>query len=759
MEESMRKKFILISIIISLFLLPVLANADTTMNSKAIALNKLTILQGDGVNFNLNGQLKRSEAVAFIVRIMGKESFVKANAAKYSKTTFTDIKPTDWFASYVGYGQENKILSGFPDGGFHPNDSISEKAFLRLVLGALGYIDQQDYVWDTIYESAFNLGLVSDVKYKTQVTDNSKYLRSDVVNVLYGSLTNSVKGLKKTIIDLLIESNVISRTTAVQLGFAKEIVLAKIDSVQAANDVTLNVKLSKPVQKLDDKNITIYETANKSNQLKASVTSQVYGDLIVNTSKQIPEKGYTIEISNKVEGNDSPVVASSTFVGYKTLEVKSNYFKISKVVPVSKNVINVYFTQPISSSAALPIYYEILKNDTSFVKGSLNNMTVKLLSEQNNVISLYLKNAAIVDDVPYSLKLNGDIISSYGVQLNDGLGDSITFAAKKQENETLKIDKLLVVDSKNIRIDFNKEVDLYTVQQTSNYQISSTTGLVTSVSRVMLPSDGKGKTVQLTTSSALDGSLNYQISISNVTDIFNLSTMAVTNYAFLGKPDTELKDLKLLLTNALDKTALQVYFDKRVDAVSAANNSLYMITGVTDPNFIAFPSKVYVNPTDSTLVKLYLPTGKELINTSSYKLKVLKQMPDEQGNVSSSDTTYTFIGSNEANVKPLITEAITIGKDTVKIKASKELLLSGTNLLLNNYSLELKEGKNTFITKTPSSIIAYDETTFILHFDDLDVTKNYTFKFNSLTDYSGLNTRTFADGSTSVLLKSGENTP
>jgi hypothetical protein len=757
----MRKRFIIFIMIISFILLPLLANAagpDLTVDTKAVALNKLTILQGDGVNFNLNGQLKRSEAVTFIVRIMGKESLVKANADKYSNTTFTDVKTTDWFASYVGYCQENKILNGFPDGGFHPNDSISEKAFLKLVLGALGYLDEQDFVWDTIYESALNLGLVTDIKYKTQVADNTNYHRFDVVNVLYSSLTNSVKGLKKTIIDLLIEAKIVDRAMAVQLGFVKDIIQAKVDSVKALNDNTLNIKFSKTVLGVVDKDITVYETDNKANQLNVSVITQVYGDLVVNTSKQIPEKAYTIEINNKVEGSDVSVVATSTFIGYKTPEVISNYFKINKVVPVSKNVINVYFTQPVNSMIALPIYYEILKNDSTFVKGSVNNMTVKVLSERNNVVSLNLKTAMIDDDVPYSVKLSGDIISAYGVQLNNGLGESVTFAGRKQENDILNLDNLSAADSKTLRLEFNKEVDPTAAKQTNSYQISSTTGSPNVVSKVTLPNDGKGKVVLLTVGIAFDKALNYQVIINNMTDVFKNDSLNDVVYPFAGKPLTDQKDLKITSVTPIDKSTIQVYFDKRLDPTTASSMSNYIINGLTDPNYQTIPFKVYLNPIDSS-VKLYLPAGKELIGTSIYKLKVVNIMQDELGNTSFTDSIYTMTGSSNNSVKPLMAEAITIGKDTVKIKASKELLLSGTNLAFNNYSLELKEGKNTFITKTPSSIIAYDETTMILHFDDLDATKSYTLKFNSLTDISGMYIRGSADGGTSILVKNGDITP
>jgi hypothetical protein len=751
----MKKRIIIFTIIMSL-LLPVLAYADLTIDSKATALNKLTILQGDGVNFNLGGQLKRSEAVTFIVRIMGKEALVIANANKYNKSTFTDVKSTDWFAAYVGYCQENKILNGFPDGGFHPNDSISEKAFLKLVLGALGYLDEQDFVWDTIYESSFNLGLVTDVKYKTQTDDNTKYLRSDVVNVLYGSLTNSLKGLKKTIIESLIDANIVDRATAVQLGLVKEIASATIKSVTVANNVTLSVKLSKSVNKLVDNNIVIYETDNKANVLKSSVTSQVYSDLLINTSIQIPDKKYTIEITSTVDGADKSSVATSNFIGYKIPEVKSNYFKISKVVPVSKNVINVFFTQPITNDIALPIYYEISKNNDSFVKGSINNMIVKVLPSQSNVVSLYLKNATIIDDTAYSLKISGDIISAYGVQLNDGVGESSIFAKNSQDNVVLKMDSLYAVDSKTIRVQFNKEIDQTLAKQLNNYQISSSTGTPNVITKVTIPIDGIGKALNLTVGIPLDKTLSYQLIMNNMNDIFGIDSLSDTTNPFVGKPLADLKDLKVTLVTAIDKSTIQVYFDKRIDATTALNIGYYSLNGITDSNYIAFPSKVYVNPLDTTSVKIYLPVGKELVGTSIYRLKVASFMTDELGNASLADATFNFNGSSNASIKPLITEAMIIGKDTVKIKSSKELSLSGANIALSNYSLELKEGKNTTTLKTPTSIIAYDESTLILHFDDLDYTKNYSFKFNTLTDYTGLNVRGSADGSTTILLKNGD---
>src|SRR4051812_32393750 len=100
--------------------------ADATIQEKAADLNKLSILQGDGTSFNLTGQLSRAEALTFIVRIMGQESMVTMNKVKYATTPFSDVKKTDWFAPIIGYSNELKLINGFPDGTFHPNEKISE---------------------------------------------------------------------------------------------------------------------------------------------------------------------------------------------------------------------------------------------------------------------------------------------------------------------------------------------------------------------------------------------------------------------------------------------------------------------------------------------------------------------------------------------------------------------------------------------------------------------------------------------------------
>ena len=116
----MYRKRIVISLVLVVslciaYFLPAYAQGNLTTYEKADVLNKLSILAGMDGDYNLSGQLRRSEAAAFIVRIMGKEEYVKSNKEKYWSTKFPDVISTQWYAPYVGYCSKNNIISGFED--------------------------------------------------------------------------------------------------------------------------------------------------------------------------------------------------------------------------------------------------------------------------------------------------------------------------------------------------------------------------------------------------------------------------------------------------------------------------------------------------------------------------------------------------------------------------------------------------------------------------------------------------------------------
>jgi len=767
----MKRNLAIILIIVSFMVLPLSAYADTaaapttsttaaasttlTIANKADVLNKLTILQGtttaSGTDYNLSGTLIRSQAVAFIVRIMGQEANVKTNAAKYPATQFSDVKANDWFAPYVGYCVSQGILEGLPDGGFHPNDAISEKAFLKLILGALGYTYNTDFVWDTIDESAYNLGLVTDIKYKTQTADNTNYLRSDVVSALYNALIVPFKKSTSTIISTLLAAKVVSAATLTQLGFAVPATTTSIVSAVAGQN-TLKVVLNQTINTLTDSNIQIYETGNTTNLLTASIQSQMDQTIIINTSVQKPNQSYTLQISSIATEFGGPAALTTTFTGFVIPESQSALFRINKVVPISSKIINVYYTQPVTQFSALPIYYDLMKGNSSFVQGNHANLSVKLLPGNPNAVSLYLLNDTIADNTSaYTLQINGDLTSAYGINLNNGAGDAMTFTANATANGPFKILSALQITSNSIRVDFNEAVDPSTVNQLGNYQIVGSDGLQKTVTGAMLPASGNGQTLILNVSTPIALGVNYQLSISNVRDIYDATILPTASFNFVGQTLAS-PNLSIVNVSAVDQSTLKVYFNRNVDAVSAQNIGYYTIQGQgTGNTYFALPAKVYYSSSEPFVVYLMMPIGKELLSTNSYKLQVLSSLLDEQGNASSTNLTSSlFAGSSTAAAKPTFTSAVVIGQNTIKLTSAQVLYPTGSNVLTSNYTLQSNQSSNTVTIKTPTDVSMYDGNTIIIKFDQLDSTQSYTLKFNSLTDYSGTRIRTASDGANTI---------
>lgn len=180
------------------------APADPT--AQAEVLNQLSIVRGDGTNFNLDGKLRRSEAVTLTIRLMGQEPLVLGKTAAYSATAtaFSDVSADQWYAPYIGYCREQGIVGGFDDGTFRPDEYVSEKAFLKLTLGALGYRYGQDFAWADVYRKALDVGLVTDGQYGTKDQDNTAYKRQGAFGALFNSLDKKVVG-QGTVADRLVK--------------------------------------------------------------------------------------------------------------------------------------------------------------------------------------------------------------------------------------------------------------------------------------------------------------------------------------------------------------------------------------------------------------------------------------------------------------------------------------------------------------------------------------------------------------------------
>ena len=88
------------------------------------------ILSGYSDNtFKPNNPITRAEAVNVILKAKN------LKPSKY-KNVFTDVRSTDWFADYLQTATDNKLIQGYPDRSFHPDEYIT-MAQLAVILDAL----------------------------------------------------------------------------------------------------------------------------------------------------------------------------------------------------------------------------------------------------------------------------------------------------------------------------------------------------------------------------------------------------------------------------------------------------------------------------------------------------------------------------------------------------------------------------------------------------------------------------------------------
>lgn len=739
-EAVPMKKFILILLIISVFFsIPVYAAEESAdLKAKADTLSILGILKGDGNSYNLSGSLKKCEAATFITRLIGKTDLIENNPDQYRNTIFSDVPPNQWYAPYVGYCYQNGIITGY-NGLFEPQTEISEKSFLSAVIRAMGYVYGSDFTWTDVYQTAYNIGLVTDESYIARVDDNVNYTRGDVISVLYNALKLKKKDSDTTMIEDLINSNIVSRETVIASGFPFDVLPAEILEVKAVNEKNVTVLFNEDIKSIPSAGIQIYDASNSSNKLTVKVTSITGKQAVLETSEQVADKDYILDISYVEDktGNISGRLTAS-FTGFRNPVLASDFFRISKVEVVNSRVINLYFTHPLISSSEIPTYYELFENGYSFVTGSSQSLTVRRLNSSDTGVTIFLKEKALNEGMNYELKVNGSLTSLYGVRLNEEAGDSIKFTGSGKEYDDLKVVNVYALSSNKVAVEFNSEVDPVFAQKFLNYTIIAPDNSQIAVNKAVVGGDGDkyGKVVTLNLLSALDKSKQYTLRLEYIPDIFRLSALEESTYTFLGTyPDKP--ELKLDFALALDKGTVWVAFKQPMDPTVASVNSLYLITGVTNPGFYAVPVKVqYIENGTQYIAKLYLPSDKLLSGSNKYTVSVMSTIQDRNGNNFSRNAEATFNGTDTDIQKIGISDAVIISKDTIKLVFNKEVANDIMNIQPSNYTLESNESGVT-VTRNPMFVSLIDNNTMILKFDSLDYSSKYTLRYNTLKDITG----------------------
>ena len=170
------KKFLslVLALVMTMSLVTVSAGAkDFTDSSKITYSEAVDVMSAvkviDGYaegDFRPTTTLTRGAAAKIICNlILGPTtaSALVADAAPYK-----DVPTNHTFAGYIAYCQKEGIISGYADGTFRPANSLTGYAFMKMLLGALGYdAEVEGYTgpnWSVnVAKRALNIGLADDL--------------------------------------------------------------------------------------------------------------------------------------------------------------------------------------------------------------------------------------------------------------------------------------------------------------------------------------------------------------------------------------------------------------------------------------------------------------------------------------------------------------------------------------------------------------------------------------------------------------------
>jgi len=165
------KKFLalVLALVMTMSLVTISAGADFADDASITYEEAVDVVSAAGIvggyadgSFNPKGTLTRGAAAKIICNmILGPTT---AEALSANTAPFSDVPADHVFAGYIAYCVNEGIISGYADGTFRPAGTLTGYAFMKMLLGAIGYdADIEGYTgtnWSIqVAKRALNIGL------------------------------------------------------------------------------------------------------------------------------------------------------------------------------------------------------------------------------------------------------------------------------------------------------------------------------------------------------------------------------------------------------------------------------------------------------------------------------------------------------------------------------------------------------------------------------------------------------------------------
>lgn len=166
--------------------------------------------------------------------LLGWLAFGAALSGWAANGTFKDVSPSFWGYDTIMWGVQNRIVSGFADGSFRPNETVSEEQFLAMWLRAFGYRDAagKSGRWsDPYYRAATELALPVTGKRQAAVTRQGA---AEIIAAFHGHHAGGAAAVRF----LLDQGWSKGKTAPTVEGFRGQDRLTRAEAVQFIRNVT-----------------------------------------------------------------------------------------------------------------------------------------------------------------------------------------------------------------------------------------------------------------------------------------------------------------------------------------------------------------------------------------------------------------------------------------------------------------------------------------------------------------------------------------
>lgn len=468
-----------------------------------LTLQSLGIIDGDdNGKFNPTNQITRGEFTKMLICAMGYGDLTT------EPTEFSDLSD-HWAKCYIKTAYDMKIVDGFDDGTFKPNDKVTYEQVLKMMVCAIGYQvnaeDKGGYPGGYISQ-ADELGMTKGVKNQA---NNEPALRQVVAQVVYNSLEVKKQETQNNGKDLVVTSKTLLSDNLKAYRLRGTLVGVETNTT---NECTVTLNNYQLAIKADDGTETIIDFQNFSSQMTAGELAKNLGQYMNVYYKQESSTAdkELLAVDMETTSNTSYEVSYSDIIEYdgSTLKYYLPNSSTKKTLKVDAQSVTVrYNGQTLDAGKEYPIKpgsttmvtkdEAVLKwlnpNDENFIYGD-----VKLLDSGSTGNISVLE----INDYKYMVALKAPTTTDYRLQNKLKAGSYLDLTPDKAD-KTVYVEKSgkevaataiaandIVSYTESLETDSNGNPTLLKLYVCTNNKVA---GKVTSISESQLKINIAGK--------------------------------------------------------------------------------------------------------------------------------------------------------------------------------------------------------------------------------------------------------------------------